>query len=185
MFPLPKNTPTDFTPRVNRSLHFLDLIQEGNIGLMKAVDKFEYHRGHKFSTHATWWIMDAVTRPFKKKSIDVVASLDENRATDPDGEPLPSRPKPRRRTGEDDHPAYDAGDGAINYSHASYSRPDKRLVQARKRAESVFSNSGLGLAQSQEGDYKRSTDFKEQSKEARQEKADGTYDDPLMGMEEL
>ena len=47
---------------VNRGLHFLDLIQEGNIGLMKAVDKFEYKRGYKFSTYATWWIRQAITR---------------------------------------------------------------------------------------------------------------------------
>jgi RNA polymerase primary sigma factor len=47
---------------VNRGLHFLDLIQEGNIGLMKAVDKFEYQRGYKFSTYATWWIRQAITR---------------------------------------------------------------------------------------------------------------------------
>jgi RNA polymerase primary sigma factor len=47
---------------VNRGLQFLDLIQEGNIGLMKAVDKFEYQRGYKFSTYATWWIRQAITR---------------------------------------------------------------------------------------------------------------------------
>jgi RNA polymerase primary sigma factor len=47
---------------INRGLHFLDLIQEGNIGLMKAVDKFEYQRGYKFGTYASWWIRQAITR---------------------------------------------------------------------------------------------------------------------------
>ncbi len=47
---------------LNRGLQFLDLIQEGNIGLMKAVDKFEYQRGYKFATYATWWIRQAMTR---------------------------------------------------------------------------------------------------------------------------
>jgi RNA polymerase primary sigma factor len=52
----------------NRGLQFLDLIQEGNIGLMKAVDKFEYRRGYKFATYATWWIRQAVSRALSDQS---------------------------------------------------------------------------------------------------------------------
>ncbi len=52
----------------NRGLHFIDLIQEGNMGLMKAVEKFEYRRGYKFSTYATWWIRQAITRALADQS---------------------------------------------------------------------------------------------------------------------
>src|SRR5205823_8899406 len=64
----------------NRGLQFLDLIQEGNMGLMKAVDKFEYRRGYKFSTYATWWIRQAVTRALadQARTIRVPVHMIEN-----------------------------------------------------------------------------------------------------------
>jgi RNA polymerase primary sigma factor len=75
---------------INRGLEFLDLIQEGNIGLMKAVDKFEYQRGYKFGTYATWWIRQAITRAIADQArtirlpvhmIDIIGKLNRTSRT--------------------------------------------------------------------------------------------------------
>ena len=74
----------------NRGMSFLDLIQEGNTGLMRAVDKYEYRRGFKFSTYATWWIRQAITRAIADQArtiripvhmIDVLSKLQQNGQT--------------------------------------------------------------------------------------------------------
>ena len=92
----------------NRGLQFLDLIQEGNIGLMKAVDKFEYRRGYKFSTHATWWIRQAITRSIADQArtiripVHMIETINKmNRISPPD--PAGNRRRARSRdAGQED-----------------------------------------------------------------------------------
>jgi RNA polymerase sigma factor (sigma-70 family) len=195
-------------PRSKYSMQFLDLIGEGNVGLMNAVDTFDWRRGYRFSTHATWKIRDAVTRPLKKPEVPTTFFKNVDLLTT-DG--LPAKKK--------GVPTYDGADKDDQdfANNASYLRPHKALSEARNRtraiAESVFSSSDFGYGYSQGvKDYshspdladrafreafaqakgfkesKKAPDFEEseESKQVRQEKADGTYDDDsLMGIKEL
>ena len=176
-------------PRSKYSLQFLDLIQDGNEGLMKAVDEFDWRRGNRFSTKASWEIMEAITRPLKKKEPPIRFGINPDEfAIDPGTGCVEIIAKKKSVPGSDD--LRNANDQAFANS-ASYSRPRGELIEARKRtratAEAVFSRGAFGYGHSQESDYRGAADHSEseEAKQRRQEKADGTYDDPLGGMEEL
>jgi RNA polymerase sigma factor (sigma-70 family) len=187
-----------------RGIEFIDLIQEGNFGLMKAVDTFDYRRGNRFSTHATWLIMDYVTRPFKRVERKLrVTAMDHDKLDGFAAAPAPGCPGiPAKKKSAPKYDNLDRDDQDFT-NRASYSSGSLGAARKRMAATSVFSGGGFGVGLSLYGDYnghlnglplkghdnKRAPDYmeSEKAKTIRQERADGTYDDEiaLSGLKEL